>query len=47
VKDVTLFIELHIDGLEKPHLVELSKAGKFAQELEKAGKKFRLGKTVN
>jgi len=25
----------------------MSKAGKFAQELEKAGKKFRLGKTVH
>lgn len=42
-----MFIELHIDGLEKPQLVEMSKAGKFAQELEKAGKKFRLGKTVH
>lgn len=47
VKDVTLFIELHIEGLEKPHLIEISKASKFSQELEKAGKKFRLGKTVH
>jgi hypothetical protein len=42
-----LFIELFIDGLEKPTLVEISKAGKFGEELEKLGKKFRLGKTIH
>jgi hypothetical protein len=42
-----MFIELHIDGMEQPQVVEISKAIKFSVELEKLGKKFRLGKTIH
>jgi len=39
-----MFIEIIIEGKD-PVLMEISKAGKMAQELEKTGVKFRLGKT--
>lgn len=43
-----MFIEFHIEGLSSPQLLEIGpKASKFAQELEKLGKKFRFGKTVD
>lgn len=40
-----MFIEFWLDGDETPKLMPIEKAGKMAQELEKTGKKFRLGKT--
>lgn len=39
-----MFIEIIIEGKE-PTLIDITKAGKMAQKLEKAGAKFRLGKT--
>lgn len=42
-----MFIELHIDGLKTPQIVSIEKAGNVALELEKRGKSFRLGKTLN
>lgn len=41
-----MFIEFHIEGLETPQLVEISKASRFAAELEMRGKDYRLGKTL-
>lgn len=41
-----MFIEIHIDGIENPHLIPIEKASFVGKELEKRGKKFRLGKTV-
>jgi len=40
-----MFIELHIDGLETPQIIPIEKASSVAQQLEKRGKNFRLGKT--
>ena len=40
-----MFIEIHIDGLKDAQIVDIEKAGKLAVELEKRGKRFRLGKT--
>ena len=43
-----MFIEIHIDGHDSPQLIEVgSKANKLAYELEKKGKKFRLGKVID
>jgi hypothetical protein len=41
-----MFIEIHIDGLKDAQVVAIEKAGKVAlEQLEKRGKRFRLGKT--
>ena len=39
-------IMIHLDGVETPFCVPVSKAGKVAVRLEKEGKQFRLGKTI-
>ena len=40
-----MFIEIHIDVLKDAQVVAIEKAGAVAVELEKRGKRFRLGKT--
>ena len=40
-----MFIEIYIDGLKDAQVVAIEKAGEVALELEKRGKRFRLGKT--
>ena len=42
-----MFIELHIDGLSQPQVVPIEKASSVVKELERRGKNFRLGKTLN
>lgn len=39
-------IMIHLDGIETPICVPISKAGQCAVKLEQAGKIFRLGKTI-
>jgi hypothetical protein len=40
-----MFIKIHIDGLKDAQIIAIEKAGELALELEKRGKRFRLGKT--
>lgn len=40
-----MFIEIYIDGLKDAQIIAIEKAGMVARELEKRGKRFRLGKT--
>lgn len=43
-----MFIEFHIEGIETPQIVEVGKKSHvLASELEKKGKKFRLGRTID
>ena len=43
--NVNMFIEIHIDGLDQPHIVEVGKkANALVSALETQGKSFRLGK---
>ena len=42
----SMFIKIHIDGVECPLCVPVSKGGKIMSLLEKEGKSFRLGDTV-
>jgi ribosomal protein S3 len=39
-----MFIEIHIEDLKDPQIVAIEKAGRLAEQLEKRGKRFRLGK---
>jgi hypothetical protein len=40
-----MFIEIHIDGLKNAQIIAIEKAALLVQELEKRGKRFRIGKT--
>lgn len=44
MKDI--IITFHIEGTKQPVALDITKAGAFAKELEQAGKKWRLGKTI-
>ena len=39
-------IMIHLEGVETPLCVPISKAGYCVVKLEQAGKNFRLGKTI-
>lgn len=41
-----MMITIHIEGAELPVVLDTKKATVFAQELDRAGKKWRLGMTV-
>ena len=42
---MTIFIEFHIEGHESPQIVEVGRMSSvLAVELERKGKKFRLGR---
>jgi len=42
----TMMINFHVTGIEQPIMVPIGKkADIFAKELDRAGKKWRLGKT--
>jgi len=43
----SMFIELHIEGLDAPQVVPIEKASSVSKELEKRGKNFRLGRTIH
>lgn len=40
-----MMINIHIEGDEQPIVLPINKAKVFAKELDKAGKKWRMGKT--
>ena len=40
-----MMINFHIEGAKLPIVLAVRKAWYFAQELERAGKQWRLGKT--
>jgi hypothetical protein len=40
-----MMINIHIDGTDQPIVLPIEKATVFAKELDKAGKKWRMGKT--
>jgi hypothetical protein len=40
-----MMITIHIDGVETPLVMDLGKVQPVIKELERAGKKWRLGKT--
>jgi ATP-dependent Clp protease adapter protein ClpS len=40
-----IMINIHIEGADTPVVLPMNKATTFAKELERAGKKWRLGKT--
>lgn len=42
----SMYIEIHVDGLDTPLCVPISAAGGISAKLEQEGKSFRLGKTV-
>ncbi len=42
----SMYIEIHVDGVDTPLCVPISSAGGVSAKLEKEGKSFRLGKTV-
>jgi hypothetical protein len=41
-----MMITFHIEGADLPIILDTKKAAVFAQELDKAGKKWRLGNTL-
>ena len=41
-----MMITIHVEGVETPFALSVDKATTFAKELERAGKKWRLGKTI-
>ena len=41
-----MFIEFIIDGDDVPKVFPIEKAGRMAQEMERRGVKFRLGKVI-
>ena len=40
-----MMINIHIEGTDQPVVLPIAKATVFAQELDKSGKKWRMGKT--
>ena len=42
----SMIIQFHIEGTEMPVAIDVSKASKLATELDKQGKKWRLGNTL-
>lgn len=40
-------IKIHVDGVETPLLIPISKAGVVVSKLETEGKQFRLGNTID
>jgi hypothetical protein len=42
-----MFINIHVEGMKQPLIVDITKASKLGQELERAGKKWRLGNTLS
>ena len=40
-----MMITIHIDGAEQPVVIDMNKITPVIKELERAGKKWRLGKT--
>jgi hypothetical protein len=41
-----MMINIHIDGADQPIVLPIEKAAVFAKELDRAGKTWRLGKTL-
>jgi hypothetical protein len=45
-KESIMMVNIHIEGTDQPVVLPINKATAFALELDKSGKKWRLGKTL-